>query len=52
MVTAESEQSQIIYAVKAGVSEYVIKPFNSATLKDKLEKAYVKSAAGKTKKAS
>lgn len=47
MVTAESEQTQIIYAVKAGVSEYVIKPFNSATMKDKLEKAFAKSGQNK-----
>ena len=51
MVTAESEQSQIIYAVKAGVSEYVIKPFNSMTMKEKLEKAYSKTALNKPKKA-
>ena len=52
MVTAESEQTQIIYAVKSGVSEYVIKPFNSATMKEKLEKAFSKTAPSKNTKAS
>jgi two-component system chemotaxis response regulator CheY len=47
LVTAESEQSQIIEAAKAGVSEYVIKPFNAATLKVKIEKVYNKTALAK-----
>ena len=42
LVTAESEKEQIIEAAKAGVSEYVIKPFNAATLKEKLTKVYLK----------
>ncbi len=42
LVTAESEKEQIIEAVRAGVSEYVIKPFNAATLKEKLTKVYNK----------
>ena len=44
LVTAESEQKQILEAAKAGVSDYVVKPFNSATLKSKLEKVYAKVA--------
>lgn len=52
LVTAESEQTQIIDAAKAGVSEYVIKPFNAATLKTKIERVYQKvSAAAPTAKA-
>jgi two-component system chemotaxis response regulator CheY len=43
LVTAESEQKNIVEAAKAGVSDYVIKPFNAATLKEKLERAYAKS---------
>ncbi len=35
LVTAESEQKHILEAAKAGVSDYVVKPFNSATLKGK-----------------
>lgn len=42
LVTAESEKEQIIEAAKAGVSEYVVKPFNAATLKDKLTRVYAK----------
>ena len=36
MVTAEAEQHQILEAVKAGVSGYVIKPFSADNLKEKL----------------
>jgi two-component system chemotaxis response regulator CheY len=42
LVTAESEKEQIIEAAKSGVSEYVIKPFNAATLKEKLTRVYAK----------
>lgn len=42
MVTAEAEQHQIMEAVKAGVSNYVIKPFNSETLKEKIEAVHKK----------
>lgn len=47
LVTAESEQKHIIEAAKAGVSDYVVKPFNSATLKQKLEKVYAKHFGAK-----
>lgn len=43
MVTAEAEKSQIIEAVKAGVSNYVVKPFSPATLKEKLETMHAKT---------
>jgi two-component system chemotaxis response regulator CheY len=36
MVTAESEQSQVVEALKAGVDNYVVKPFSAATLTEKL----------------
>ncbi len=42
MVTAESEQKNIVEAVKAGVSDYIVKPFNANTLKTKLESLYTK----------
>lgn len=42
LVTAEGEQKQIIEAAKAGVSDYVVKPFNAQTLKEKLEKVYLR----------
>ncbi|HAG53305.1 MAG TPA: hypothetical protein DCL21_05925 [Alphaproteobacteria bacterium] len=38
MVTAEGKKENVIAAVHAGVSNYVVKPFNAATLKEKLTK--------------
>jgi two-component system chemotaxis response regulator CheY len=36
MVTAESKTENVIAAKQAGVSNYIVKPFNAATLKAKL----------------
>lgn len=36
MVTAESKTDNVIAAKQAGVSNYIVKPFNSETLKAKL----------------
>jgi len=52
LVTAESEQSQIVEAAKSGVSEYVVKPFNAATLKAKIEKVYHKHQPAQGKKSA
>ena len=38
MVTAEAKREQIVEAVQAGVSGYVVKPFTAEILKQKLEK--------------
>ncbi len=38
MVSAESIQENIISAVQAGVNDYVLKPYNHQTLKDKIRK--------------
>jgi two-component system chemotaxis response regulator CheY len=38
MVTAEGKRENVIAAVQAGVSNYIVKPFNAATLKEKLTK--------------
>ena len=43
LITAESEQAQIIDAVRSGVTDYIIKPFSPSTLKVKLEGVYKKS---------
>ncbi|PIT98930.1 MAG: response regulator [Bdellovibrionales bacterium CG10_big_fil_rev_8_21_14_0_10_45_34] len=43
LVTAESEQKNVVEAVRAGVSDYVVKPFNAVTLKAKLENVYKKT---------
>jgi two-component system chemotaxis response regulator CheY len=37
MVTTESERSQIVRALAAGAHEYVIKPFTSQMIAEKLE---------------
>lgn len=37
MVTAESKTESVIAAKNAGVSNYIVKPFNAATLKIKLQ---------------
>lgn len=37
MVTAESKTDNVIAAKKAGVNNYIVKPFNAATLKTKLQ---------------
>jgi len=42
LVTAEAEQKNILEAVQAGVSNYVVKPFTPATFKEKLEQVHSK----------
>ena len=37
MVTAESKTENVIAARKAGVNNYIVKPFNAQTLKTKIE---------------
>ena len=36
MVTSESEKSRIIEAIQAGAANYVVKPFQGDTLKEKI----------------
>ncbi len=38
MVTAESKTENVIAAKQAGVSNYIVKPFNAETLREKIEK--------------
>jgi two-component system chemotaxis response regulator CheY len=40
MVTAEAKRENIIEAAQAGASGYVVKPFTSATLDEKLNKVF------------
>jgi len=40
MVTAEGQKDNILEAVKAGVSNYVIKPFTPETINEKLKKVF------------
>ncbi|MGL5343097.1 MAG: chemotaxis response regulator CheY [Plesiomonas sp.] len=42
MVTAEAKREQIIEAAQAGVNGYIVKPFTAATLKEKLDKIFVR----------
>jgi two-component system, chemotaxis family, chemotaxis protein CheY len=37
MVTGESKTENVIAAEKAGVNNYIVKPFNAATLKAKID---------------
>lgn len=45
MVTAEAEKDQVLEAVKAGASNYVVKPFTPDALKEKLDNILVKLGA-------
>ena len=38
MITAESKTENVVAARAAGVSNYIVKPFNAETLRDKIEK--------------
>ncbi|AFS52494.1 chemotaxis response regulator CheY [Leptospirillum ferriphilum] len=40
MVTAEAKQENVVEAIKAGVSNYIVKPFTVATLQEKIAKIF------------
>jgi len=40
MVTAESKTENVIAAKRAGVSNYIVKPFNAQTLKSKIDAVF------------
>jgi two-component system chemotaxis response regulator CheY len=40
MVTAESKTENVIAAKKAGVNNYIVKPFNAQTLQTKIEAVF------------
>lgn len=40
MVTAEAQQSNLIEAVQAGVSNYIVKPFTAETMQEKIGKIF------------
>jgi two-component system chemotaxis response regulator CheY len=44
MVTAESKTDNVIAARKAGVSHYIVKPFNATTLKAKIDSVFTTAA--------
>jgi two-component system chemotaxis response regulator CheY len=45
MVTTEAEKSRVLEAVKAGVNNYVVKPFTAETLSDKINQTMARAAA-------
>ncbi|UOM35575.1 response regulator [Acuticoccus sp. I52.16.1] len=40
MVTAEAKSENVVAAKKAGVNNYIVKPFNAQTLKGKIESVF------------
>jgi two-component system chemotaxis response regulator CheY len=40
MVTAEAKTENVIAAKKAGANNYIVKPFNAATLQSKIESVF------------
>jgi two-component system, chemotaxis family, chemotaxis protein CheY len=42
MITAEAEQGNVVIAVKAGVSNFIVKPFSAQVLKEKIDKIFNK----------
>lgn len=42
MVTAEGKREQIIEAAQAGVNGYIVKPFTSPVLQEKLDKIFAR----------
>ena len=45
MVTAESKTDNVVAARRAGVNHYIVKPFNAATLKAKIDAVFAAVAA-------
>ena len=48
MCTTESEKSRVLEAVKAGVNNYIVKPFTVESLGEKINATLAKAAAGST----
>ena len=46
MVTTEAEKSRVIEAIKAGVNNYIVKPFTPDTFIEKVKQTLQKKAAG------
>lgn len=41
MLTAEAQKDNLLEAIHAGVSNYIVKPFSAATVKEKLDKIFL-----------
>ena len=48
MVSTEAEKSRVLEAIKAGVNNYVVKPFTAETLAEKISVTLSKVGAGAT----
>ena len=46
MVTTEAEKSRVVEAIKAGVNNYVVKPFTADTLAEKIQQTLNKLSVG------
>ena len=44
MITAEAKKENIVTAAQEGADGYIVKPFNAATLKEKIEKILARRA--------
>ncbi|MCG8408466.1 MAG: response regulator [Phycisphaerales bacterium] len=47
MVTTEAEKSRVVEAIKAGVNNYVVKPFTAESLSEKINQTMAKFASAK-----
>lgn len=45
MVTTEAEKSRVVEAIKAGVNNYVVKPFTAESLSEKINQTLAKLAS-------
>jgi two-component system chemotaxis response regulator CheY len=48
MCTTEAEKVRVLEAIKAGVNNYVVKPFTAETMAEKIEQTLAKVTAAKT----
>ena len=48
MCTTEAEKTRVLEAIKAGVNNYVVKPFTAETLAEKINSTMQKVGAGAT----
>ncbi|MGZ3687695.1 MAG: response regulator [Bdellovibrionota bacterium] len=48
MTTAEGEMSQVVKAIKLGVTDYIVKPFTAETLEQKMASVWKKTHPGTT----
>lgn len=46
MVTTEAEKSRVIEAIKAGVNNYIVKPFTPEALKERIDETLAKTGVG------